>query len=126
MNKTAVILVDHGSKIQAANRMLEEVASAFAKLGEYDIIKFAHMELCEPSLAQAIAACADAGADTIIVHPYFLSPGRHSTNDIPRMVAEAARAYPNIRCQVTEPLGLHPVMNQIILDRVRETEQAMG
>ena len=125
MSKTAVILVDHGSRLHAANTMLEEVASAFAELGEYDIVKPAHMELCEPTIAQAIAQCAEAGADTIIVHPYFLSPGRHSTNDIPRMVAEATGNYPNIRCQVTEPLGLHPMMKQIILDRVRETEQAM-
>ena len=34
-------------------------------------------EISEPSIATAFARCVDRGARTIIISPYFLSPGRH-------------------------------------------------
>lgn len=105
--------------------MLDQVAAGFRSLGVYDIVEPAHMELAGPSIEQAIATCVQRGAERIIVHPYFLSPGRHSTSDIPRLVAEAAGRYPRVVCRVTEPLGLHPVMNEIILERVREAEEGL-
>ena len=48
------------------------------------------MELAEPSIAAAYDACARQGATQIIVHPFFLLPGRHWDSDIPRLAAEAA------------------------------------
>ena len=54
--------------------------------GDGVIVRFAHMELAEPSIDQGFADCVEAGADEVIAFPYMLSPGRHSTRDIPRMV----------------------------------------
>ena len=51
------------------------------------------MELAEPSLAQAYEACVAQGAKSVVCHPFFLSPGRHATEDIPLMLAEAASKY---------------------------------
>ena len=70
------------------------------------------------------AACVAAGATEVTVHPYFLAPGRHSTSDIPRMVAEAAKNHPGVRVRVTAPLGLHEKICQVVLERVREMEAA--
>ncbi len=116
-----IILVDHGSKRDEANAMLEDVAQLFRGTTGARIVEIAHMELAEPTIAQAFACCIAQGARRIVVHPYFLAPGRHSTSDIPRMVAEAAAAHPGVVYSVTAPLGLDPRMTDIILARIEES-----
>jgi len=115
--KSALILVDHGSRFAEANDMLAEVAEMVRALADGAEVRYAHMELAEPTIQQAFEACVKAGATQVIVHPYFLSPGRHSTRDIPRMVADAARAFPGVQYCVTEPLGLHPKIGEVVLER---------
>ena len=84
------------------------------------IVEVAHLEIAPPSIAEGIARCAARGAQEIVVHPYFLAPGRHTTEDIPRLVREAAEAYPQIPVRVSRPLGLHPKLVDVILDRVED------
>ena len=115
--KSALILVDHGSRFPEANEMLAELAELVRGLADGAEVRYAHMELAEPTIRQAFEACVKAGATQVIVHPYFLSPGRHSTRDIPRLVAEAARAFPNVQYCVTEPLGVHPKIGEVVLER---------
>src|SRR5947209_2630031 len=60
---TAIIIVDHGSRRDQSNRMLEEVAALFAQRFEekYDIVEPAHLEIAEPSVASAYARCVARG-----------------------------------------------------------------
>jgi sirohydrochlorin ferrochelatase len=113
-----IILVDHGSRRDEANVLLEDVAQLFRGTTDAPNVEIAHMELAQPTIAQAFDRCVKQGAKRVVVHPYFLAPGRHSTTDIPRMVAEAASMHPTIAYTVTAPLGLHPRMPEVILDRV--------
>ena len=115
--KCALILVDHGSRFPEANETLAAVAELVRGLAGSTDIRYAHMELAEPTIQQAFEACVAAGATQVVVHPYFLAPGRHSTQDIPRMVADAARRFPNVQYCVTEPLGLHPKIGEVVLER---------
>ena len=95
--KRAILLVDHGSRRPEANALLEAVAELVAERVPDVIVRCAHMDLAEPDIAAGIAACAAAGADAIVVHPYFLGPGNHTTDDIPRLV-RASRGSPS-RCR---------------------------
>ena len=74
--------------------------------------------MAEPTIAEAYANCVTQGANLIVVHPYFLLPGRHWNEDIPRLAAEASKAHPNTSYLVTAPLGLHPLMHEVIHSRV--------
>ena len=121
-----VILVDHGSKFEAANEMLLEVASRYREAKGAAIVEPAHMELAEPTIAQAFDACVRQGARQVIVHPYFLAPGRHSTTDIPRMAQEAAALHPGVTVRVTPPLGLDPGMLDVMHRRITETLEELG
>jgi sirohydrochlorin ferrochelatase len=47
----------------------------------------------------------------------MLSPGRHSTADIPRLVAAAASAFPQVTFSVTPAFGVHEKLAELILDR---------
>ena len=53
----------------------------------FDERTVAHMELAKPSLAEGLARCAASGASEVVVCPYFLGPGRHTSRDIPRLVS---------------------------------------
>lgn len=113
-----IVIVDHGSRRAESNDLLLEVAELFRQTSGYTIVEPAHMELAEPTIAQAFARCASQGARLIVVHPYFLGPGRHWHQDIPRLAQEAAANHPGVRHLVTAPLGLHPLMIQIMQDRI--------
>ena len=116
--KTAIIIVDHGSRRAESNEMLHQAAERFGADSTYQIVEPAHMELAEPSIATAFNRCIKRGANRVIVFPYFLSPGRHWTEDIPALVSSAAKNHPGIEWLVTAPFGLHPKMNAIITDRI--------
>ncbi len=115
--RIALVLVDHGSRFQAANDMLADVTKMVRDLSGMERVYHAHMELAEPTIRQAFEAAVRDGATTVLYHPYFLSPGRHSMSDIPRMVSEAAQEFPGIAYCVTEPLGVHPKIGEVVLER---------
>ncbi len=117
-SELGVILVDHGSRREESNVLLIDVVRDFAAASGLPIVEPAHMELAEPSIATAFGRCAKRGAKTVVVFPYFLLPGRHWHDDIPRLAAEAAERHPGIRYLVTAPFGLHPLMSEVIGGRI--------
>ncbi|MCL2645981.1 MAG: hypothetical protein FWD61_03125 [Phycisphaerales bacterium] len=115
-----VVIVDHGSRKAAANDMLLEVVALFKRVAGVTIVEPAHMELAEPTIEQAFDRCVAQGATLVMVHPYFLSPGRHSTTDIPTLVATAAAKHEKIQYRVTESLGLDEKIALLIESRISE------
>lgn len=113
----ALLLVDHGSRSDEANRLLDDVAELIRHREPGLIVHAAHMALAEPTIRDGFATCVRDGATQIIVHPYMLSPGRHALDDIPTMVEEAAAGFSGVEYRVTLPLGLHPKLVDVILER---------
>jgi sirohydrochlorin ferrochelatase len=113
-----VILVDHGSRREESNQLLLAVVEHFAEATGLPLVEPAHMELAEPSIATAFARCVERGARMVVVFPYFLLPGRHWHEDIPRLTDEAARRHPGIQFLVTAPFGHHPLMFDVIGQRI--------
>ena len=119
--KTGIIIVDHGSRRDESNRLLERVAEAFAErfAARYDVVEPAHMELAEPSIASAYARCVERGATRVVVAPYFLGPGKHWTADIPGLTAAAAAQFPGTTYHVTQTLGLDDLILELLDKRVQ-------
>ena len=114
----AILLIDHGSRREAANEMMDCMANLVqAMAGSEVIARYAHMELAEPSIEAGLRSCVEAGATEVTCFPYMLSPGKHSTGDIPRLVAEAAAAYPSLQVHVTNAFGVHEKLAELILGR---------
>ena len=114
----AILLIDHGSREDDANRVVEDVAALLREAHEGQIIVAAHMELAAPNIAEGVAACVALGAREVIAVPYFLGPGRHASRDVPRMVADAAAEHVGVRTRVSEPLGAHAKIAELIALRV--------
>eukprot|EP00983_Pelagomonas_calceolata_P124130 1161076-Pelagomonas_calceolata.AAC.3 len=111
-----VVIVDHGSRKKDSNDMLVQwglglgvlpasVLLLYKQTTGSRIVEPAHMEIAEPSIGQAIGECVKAGANKVVVAPYFLSRGRHIQEDIPALVSEAREKYPGIQCVVADPIG---------------------
>ena len=113
-----ILIVDHGSVRAEANDMLRCMSNLLQTMaGPEVVVRYAHMELAEPDIASGFSACVRGGARDVTVFPYMLSPGRHSTTDIPRMVAAAAQDYPGVSFSVTPAFGVHERLAELILDR---------
>ena len=116
--RRALLLVDHGSRSPAANRVVAAIARKLQRRLPGWIVRCAHMELARPTIAEAIDACVADGAREIVLHPFFLAPGRHSTRDVPARARAAARRHRGVRVRVTRPLGTHDGLVEIVLDRI--------
>lgn len=113
-----ILIVDHGSVRAEANDMLICMSNLLQTTAGPDVVvRYAHMDLAEPDIRRGFTDCVEAGATDITVFPYMLSPGRHSTADIPRMVAAAAGAFPQVTFSVTPAFGVHEKLAELILDR---------
>ena len=117
-DRTGIVIVDHGSKRAESNQMLEQFVEMFRGQTQFPIVEPAHMELAEPSIATAFGKCVQRGATCVVVAPYFLAPGKHWNQDIPQLTAEAAQEHPGIDYMVTAPIGLHPLMCELIGTRI--------
>jgi sirohydrochlorin ferrochelatase len=121
--KRAILLVDHGSRRAEANALLEGIAVQIRERAAGSIVEVAHLGIAEPGIAEGIENCVKQGANRIIVHPFFLGPGRHTSEDIPAQVERAAQSHPNVRIRISEPLGNHAALIDVILDRVSDADR---
>ena len=114
----AILIIDHGSRKGESNNMLACMANLVQHMaGAGVIVEHAHMELADPLIPDGFARCVARGASEVIAFPYMLSPGRHSTSDVPRMVAEAAESHPGVAFRVTDAFGVHEKLGELILAR---------
>lgn len=116
--RRAVLLVDHGSRRPEASAQLDTLARRVAERLPGWIVETAHLELVPPSLAEGLAACVAAGARDVVIHPFLLAPGRHVLEDLPRLAAEAAARHPGVVVRVSEALGLHEKLVDVVLERI--------
>ena len=119
--KRGVLVVGHGSHRREANDDLREAARRIAERGRFPLVEAAFLEIEHPNISKAFARLVEQGADEIIVHPYFLSPGRHTRGDIPIEVREAASHHPGVNYRITEPLSAHPLVIEASVERLLET-----
>lgn len=115
---TGIIIVDHGSRQEESNQAFFKIVDRFARRGLYPIVEPAHMELSSPTIAEAFDRAVARGATEIIVHPYFLLPGKHWHEDIPRLCEAAAKKHPGIRWKVTAPLGESDLILDVVAERI--------
>ncbi len=109
-----VILVDHGSRLARSNDLFEQFVREFRHKSGISVVEAAHMELSEPSIATAMGRCVEQGITRVIICPYFLLPGKHWQQDIPALARQACERYPEVSFLIAEPVGLHPLMYEVV------------
>jgi len=124
----ALLLVAHGSRRAESNQEVEELTERLrARAGErFAWVGHAFLELAQPSIPEAVAEAAAAGAREVLVLPYFLSAGRHVVKDIPEEVAIALRRHPQLHVQVAPYLGAMAGVSELLLDTALSHSTAVG
>ena len=117
---SAVLLIAHGSRRREANDDLVRLATMLQSRWSRGPVEIAYLELAEPTIPQGLDACLGQGATEIRMSPYFLSEGAHVTQDLARFRDEFAGAHPEVRVVLCPPLGLHPLIVEIVLQRIDE------
>lgn len=125
---TDLILLGHGSRRnQATDTGLAEVVRRLQERVPPGVrVRLAGFEFTRPSLAEAVAASAAAGAELTVVVPYFLFPGREVRVKIPAELDVLRAEHPRLALRYADCLGAHPLMAAACADRVRETLASEG
>jgi sirohydrochlorin ferrochelatase len=117
--KTAILLIAHGSREADANADLHHVADCLRRRGEA-IVVASFLELAAPDIAEGGRMCVQAGVEQVVLMPYFLSAGVHVRRDLTQAREELAKAFPQVAFVLAEPLGRHPLLVEVVAERVRE------
>jgi sirohydrochlorin ferrochelatase len=117
---TALLLIAHGSRQPEANADLQELAGRLRNDGPYLVVQPSFLELAEPTIEDGAHHCVEQGARKVILLPYFLSAGVHVRRDLAQMQRRLAERYPNVEFLLAEPLGRHPLLVPIVLQRAQE------
>ncbi len=116
----AILLIAHGSRRADANQDLIGLARDLRAATGCRIVEASYLELAEPTIPQGAASCVEQGARRVLMAPYFLSAGTHVIRDLERYREELSQAYPGVRFHVCPPLGPHPLLVQILVERVAD------
>ena len=116
--RTGIIVFGHGSSVPSANDAVRVVAADAARDGRWELCETAFLE-ADPRLDKAVAAVVKAGADEVLVLPYFLTLGIHLQRDLPKLVEQLTRLH-GVPIRVAAPLDGHPGLSRMLIERALE------
>lgn len=114
---TALLLIAHGSRRTEANADLEFIAGEIRSKKQFAHVQVSYLELAEPDIERGGELCVEQGADTVVMLPYFLSPGVHVVEDLVAARESLSSRFPNVAFRLAEPVGRHPKMVEIVMER---------
>jgi len=118
--QTGVVVLGHGSRLKKANTLIPEIINGLKRTLGLSKIYPAYLQLAKPDLGQSLEKLAKAGCRRIIIIPFFLFVGNHVSRDIPEIIEQEKKKYPDIRFIYTENLGEDSRIADIVADKIRE------
>ena len=120
--KTAVILLGHGSRAAGAAEDMETVVAQLKQELDYDIVEICQMSGLGEHFPEVFDKCVALGATKVLVMPYFLHFGIHLRQDVPEMMLEKAKQYPNVKMMLGKHLGFDNALVEVVKRRIVESE----
>ncbi len=113
-----LLIVAHGSRRMASNEEVKDLAAKMNadKEDRFAMVSSAFLELAEPSIPEGIERCIQRGATEVRVLPYFLSAGRHVSQDIPAEVDKKRAEHPDVQIVLTSYLGADSAIPNLMLE----------
>jgi sirohydrochlorin ferrochelatase len=118
--RPALLLIAHGSREPEANADLSRLAEVLRQSGRFSHVEPAYLELAEPNIDVGAANCVKASVQRVVLLPYFLSAGVHVRRDLTAARDRLAARFPAVEFLLAEPLGPHPLLMEIVLQRAAE------
>ncbi len=123
-NSHGIILFAHGSRdplwrapMEAVRQRIE--AQPQPSTSNATAVRCAYLELCAPSLPDAVQELVTEGAGHIThitVVPMFLGTGKHAREDLPVLVQALRSAHPSVQFHVQPAIGEDPRMTALMAE----------
>jgi sirohydrochlorin ferrochelatase len=121
----ALVLVAHGSRREASNDEIRVLTRRLRAADRgFQHVACAFLELAEPSIPDGLRAAIAAGAEEVVVLPYFLSAGRHVVADIPGDVAVVQAEHPAVPIRIAPYLGAAEGITRLLLEQAAGVDSA--
>ncbi len=117
-----IVIAGHGSRDADGIREFEQLVELVRERAPQHQVSHGYLEFASPTIDQAIAAQLNADAKQIVMVPGILLAATHAKNDLPSELLTFAREYPDIDFHFGAPMGLHPLLLQVVQQRVVEAE----
>ena len=120
LDKTLLIIA-HGSRATSANEeFLQLVQQLKPRFHQYRDVRGVFLELCAPSLADAVNELADAGHNEFDVYPMFFNCGKHVKQDIPGIVETLRSSHPTLEIRLLDYFGCSEQLGAAMLNHVEQ------
>lgn len=113
---TAVVLFAHGSRDPLWKLPMEAVAKAIVERQPKAQVRCSYLELCAPTLMQAVSELIAAGAISVRVFPLFLGVGKHAREDLPVLMEELRHRFPDVRMDLMPTAGENPALISLMAE----------
>jgi sirohydrochlorin ferrochelatase len=120
--KTAIVILGHGSRSEGADGSIRRAAALIRDNGSYEMVEHAFLQHASPSLSLVLEDCIRRQIRKVVIVPFFLQSGAHVSTDIPELVVAMKHRHPHLEFVVTDYVGSHPFMVDIITDLVKKAE----
>ncbi|WP_238653191.1 precorrin-3B C(17)-methyltransferase [Paenibacillus piscarius] len=117
---TAVLLMGRGGSDPDANSDFYKLGRLLWERTGYRTVESCFIAVAKPSLPDGLERCLALGARRIIVQPYLLFTGV-LMEQFAEIVARFAAEHPGIEVEMGGPLGAHPLMLDMLNERIDET-----
>lgn len=111
-----IVLFSHGSRDPLWRAPIEAVKLRIETQAPHLRVCCAYLELCTPSLPDAVEQMLQRGVSQITVVPMFLGTGKHAREDLPVLMRALQAAHPHIAFQVQGAIGEDPRMTALMAD----------
>lgn len=113
----ALMIIAHGSRRAASNQEIFDLIDILStKTTQYIKVVAAFLELATPSISESLDDCVKCGVSEVIVLPYFLSAGRHVSEDIEHALAPKREEYPQLSITIKPHIGAADGMADMLLN----------
>jgi len=119
-----IVVAGHGSRDPDGIREFEALMALIRARAPRHVVSHGYLEFASPTIDQALAANLAAGARQVVMVPGVLLAATHAKNDLPSELLTYARAHPEIDFYFGAPLGLHPLLLQLVQERIVAAESA--
>lgn len=119
-----IVVAGHGSRDPDGIREFEALIELIRARAPQHVVSHGYLEFASPTIDQAVAANLAAGVRQVVMVPGVLLAAMHAKNDMPSELLTYARAHPEIDFHFGAPLGLHPLLLQLVQERIVAAESA--
>jgi precorrin-8X/cobalt-precorrin-8 methylmutase len=117
-----IVIAGHGSRDVDGIREFEQLVALVKTRAPQHAVSHGYLEFAGPTIDQAISTQLNNDPKQIVMVPGILLAATHAKNDLPSELLTFAREHPDIDFHFGAPLGLHPLLLQVVQERIVEAE----